>query len=265
MSQYPSPYQPPTPQQYPTTFDYYQPAGAADVLGPNRRAAGMMFFVAALTLLGAFCCAGVGAMLPQMMAENPAAFADFQAQFPQIGADTLRVMMIVFAVLVLIVAVGLIVLGVFVRKGSKAAVIMSMVLVILALLYLVFNTVVSVVMQRVPAAQAGITVCFMLLPIGVLAALLFMLIQAMRSSDQARVLREQHMQQYWQYAYQQQMYAQQQQMQQPPGQQQPQQQQQPPQQTWPEQQQPWPPPAPPPPPPPPPPSGGSDAPPPPPG
>src|SRR5215218_9747150 len=118
MSQYPSPYQPPTPQQYPPmSFDYYQPAGATDALGPNRRAAIMMFIVGGLKLLGAFCCAGVGAMLPQMMAQDPAAFAEFQAQFPQAGSDVMRIVFIVLAVLSLIVAVTLIVLGVFVKRG----------------------------------------------------------------------------------------------------------------------------------------------------
>jgi hypothetical protein len=269
MSQYPqqqSPYQPPSPQQYPTTFDYYQPAGQADVLGPAKRAAIMMFVVAGVTLLGAFCCAGFGAMLPQVLAQNPSAQADLQAQMPPgMSMDMLRMTMIVLAVIVLLLAVGMTVLGVFVRKGSKAAVVMSIVLVVLALLYLLINTVVSVVMQRAPAPQMAMTVCMMAVPIGMLAFLLVLLWGALRSSDQARVLREQHMQQYWQYAYAQQMYAQQQQqMQQMQQQQQGQQQQG--QQSWPQpqqqwdQQQPWPPPpSPPPPSPPPPSSGGSDA------
>jgi hypothetical protein len=260
MSQYPqqqSPYQPPSPQQYPTTFDYYQPAGQADVLGPAKRAAIMMFVVAGLTLLGAFCCAGFGAMLPQVLAQNPSAQADIQAQMPPgMSMDMLRMTMIVLAVIVLLLAVGMTVLGVFVRKGSKAAIVMSIVLVILALLYLLINTVASVVMQRAPGPQLAMTVCMMAVPIGMLAFLLLLLVGALRTSDQARVLREQHMQQYWQYAYAQQMYAQQQQQQQ-----QMQQQQQQGQQSWPQpqqqrdQQQPWPPP----PPPPPPSSGGSDA------
>ena len=248
MSQYPqqSPYQPPSPQQYPTTFDYYQPAGAADVLGPAKRAAVMMFVVAGVTLLGAFCCAGFGAMLPQVLAQNPAAAADLQAQMPPgMTNEMLRVTMIVLAVLVLLLAVGLTVLGVFVRRGSKAAVIMSIVLVVLALLYLLLNTVVSVVMQRAPAPQMAMTVCMMAVPIGMLAFLLVLLWGALRASDQARVLREQHMQQYWQYAYQQQMYAQQQQQQMQQMQQQQGQQSWPPPQQQQQQQPTWPPPPPP--------------------
>jgi hypothetical protein len=238
------------------SFDYYQPAGANDALGPNRRAAVMMFIVGGLALLGAFCCAGVGAMVPQMMVQDPAAFAEIQAQFPQADASFFRIIFIVLAVLSLIAAAALIVLGVFVKRGSKAAVITSIVLVIFGLLYLVLNILLSLGMKGAPKANV---VCFVVPAFAVLVFMLILLFPALRGSHAVRAMREQHMQQYWQYAYQQQMYSlqQQQQQQQPPMQPpggQPQQPQQP-QQTWPAPQS-WPPPQSPPPPPQ---SGGSDA------
>jgi hypothetical protein len=211
MSQYPSPYQPPTPQN-PTLNDYYQPGGG-DVLGPNRWAAGMMFVVAAITLIGAFCCAGVGAMVPAMMADNPEKFAEFNAQFPQVTPGMLRGAMIVLAVITLALAVAMIVLGVFVRRGSKAAVIASIVLVILLLLYMVVNMIIGLAGQGQPPAQLALSVCVMVIPMALLAIVLMLLFRALRSSDQAGVMRDQHVQQYWQYAYQQQLYAQQQQQQ----------------------------------------------------
>ena len=263
MSQYPpSPYQPPSPQQYPpATFDYYQPAGAPDVLGPNKRAAVMMFIVAAVTLIGALCCAGAGAMLPQLLAQNPGASADLEAQMPPgMSMDMLRVTLVVAAVLVLLLAVAFVVLGVFVRKGSKVAVVLSIVLAIVVLLYLLLNAAVSMVQQRGAPGQAAATVCMMAVPIGMLALLVFLLFGALRASGAAQALREQQMQQYWQYAYAQQMYAQQQQQAQQMQRMQMQQGQQPAQGPRPggaEAYAPSPPP-----PPPPPPAGGSDAPPP---
>jgi hypothetical protein len=234
MSQYPSPYQPPTPQ-YPMSFDYNQPAG--DVLGPNRWAGGMMFAVAALMMIGAFCCAGLGAVMPSMMAQHPEAFAEINAQFPEITAEMWRTALIVLGVLVVIMSVVMIALGVFVRRGSKAAVVMSIVLTVLALLYFVISTLVSLVTHRQSPTQMATGVCGMAVPFTVLGVLLVLLFRALPSSDRVRAMRDQQVQQYWQYAYQQQMYAQQQQQGQPgqPGQQQ----QIPPQSTWqPPQQQP---------------------------
>src|SRR5687768_16973279 len=115
MSQYPSPYHPPTPQ-YPMTFDYYRPGGGGDDgRGPNRRASILTCIVAAFLLLGGVCCAGTGAMLPQMMAQDPAAFADLSAQLPQFTPNMMRAVFIVLGVLGLLGAVAMIVLGIFVR------------------------------------------------------------------------------------------------------------------------------------------------------
>ena len=250
MSQYPSPYQPPTPQQYPPmSFDYYQPAGAPDVLAASRRAGVVMFIAGGLAGLGALCCAGVGAMMPQLMAQEPEKFAEIQAQVPQAGPEFFRIMFIVLAVLALIVAATLIVLGLYVKRGSKAAVITSMVLVVLGMLYLVLNTILSLTMQGQPPAQVA---CFIIPSFAILVFMMIVLFPALRASDDVRALREQHMQQYWQYAYQAQMYAQQQQQQQQP-QPPPAQPQQPPQQSWPAPPT-WPPPQSPPSPPPPPPA-----------
>jgi hypothetical protein len=211
MSQYPppSPYQPPQ-QPSPTTFDYYQPA---DVLGPARRAGGMMFVLAGVMLLGAFCCGGFGAMLPQVLAQNPSTFAGLQEQVPELTPDMLRIAMIAAAVVAGVAAIAMVALGVFVRRGSKVAVVLSMVLSILMLGYLLLSAVSSLVMHRQPPLETVTGLCVMAIPIVLLGVLILFLYQAIGSSDRAAAAREQYMQQYWQYAYQQQMYS----MQQQPG------------------------------------------------
>ena len=238
MSQYPSPYQPPG-QQYPMSFDYYQPA---DALAPARAAAVMLFVLGGAMVLGAFCCAGTGAMVPQMMAQNPEAFADLNRQFPQITPDMMRLILLAAAAVVFVVSVAMIVLGVFVRRGSKVAVVIAIVLAILALLYFVLSTVVSLVTGATGGGSPAAAVCMTGVLVGVCAVLLWMLFRALPACDRARAMQDQYNQQYWQYAYQQQMYGQQQ----PPGAPAQPPVPPPPQQTW-RPQEPWPPPPPPPP------------------
>src|SRR5688500_17758006 len=157
MSQHPSPYQPPMPPQI--SFDYYQPS--AEVLAPNRQAAMLMFVVAGLTLLSAMGCVGLAAAVPSLLAQHPSMLADMSVQVPGITPEMLRIALVLFAVLVLLMGVGMIVLGVFVRRGSKAAVVMSIALMALAILYLLLSTLRSVAIPGVPPVQKAMTLCIM--------------------------------------------------------------------------------------------------------
>lgn len=196
---YPSPYQPPTPQPYPT-FDYYQP----DLLAPARRASVLMFVLGGLAVASALCCAGVGAMLPRMMGENPAAFAEFR-RLPNVTPETMQAVLVVMSAVVLLVGVAYLVLGAFVRAGRRGAIITSIVLSILAILLLGLN-VATGLMQSFSRPQTAVGVVLLAVPLALLLLLVRWLLRAARAPDAA--LTQQYAAQYWQYQ-QQQAYAQQ--------------------------------------------------------
>src|SRR4051812_13194090 len=135
---YPSPYQPPQ-GPYPN-FDYYQP----DVLAAARRASILMFVLGALSMLGSFCCGGMGFLMPELM-KNP----DFAARFQEVGANEhmMRIGMIAIGALSFIFGLAFVVLGVFVRRGSKTATVIALVLSILAILGFVANIISSLVVS----------------------------------------------------------------------------------------------------------------------
>ena len=198
---YPSPYQPPTPQY--SQYNYYQP----DVLGPARRASVLMFVTGGLLIASSLCCGVFAAMLPQLM-QQP----EFSAQMrtvPGVTQEQMQLGAMIGGGLAVVGGLVVIVLGVFVRRGSKGAAITSMVLAVLALLYLVGTTITSMAMGRISLSGANaLGVCFLVLPMALLALLIVWLIGAMRSADHVTAAR--YAQQYWQYAQQQQAYGQQQ-------------------------------------------------------
>src|SRR4051812_43124410 len=119
---YPSPYQPPQQQPYPN-FDYYRP----DLLAPARRASLLMFLVGGLTFVSSLCCAGVGSALPRLINERPEAFEELQ-RLPNMTPQIAQVLMFVLGGIAFLLGLAFIVLGVFVRRGGKGAIITSIVL-----------------------------------------------------------------------------------------------------------------------------------------
>ena len=214
MSQ--SPYQPPTPYSQPMNFDYY--GAPPDALAPARRAGALQYVVGGVVLLASFCCAGMGVLLPEMMRQRPDVFAEMQS-ISGAGTGFVQTTLFVLGALVFLIGVGMLVLAGFVRRGSKGAMVTSMVITSIAILLLLLNAIGSVAkVMSVPGPEAALGVCIILTPLVLFVLLLVCLVQGMRAAD--RAVAQGYAMQYWQYA-QQQAYAhhmmqQPQQQQQPP-------------------------------------------------
>ena len=122
---YQSPYQPPTGY---SNFDYYQP----DLLAPARRASLLMFILGGLALLSSLCCVGVGTMVPQLMQQPE--FAQRMQSIPNASPEMLRMAFIAMGSISILFAIAMIVLGVFVRRGGKGAIVTALVLNVIAVL-----------------------------------------------------------------------------------------------------------------------------------
>jgi hypothetical protein len=204
MSNYPSPYTPPGPQ-LPMNFDYYQPQD--DVMGPARRAGFLLFLLAGFALVGALGCGAAGAMFPQLIQERPDMLDRLQ-RIPEMTPGLIRTMFFVGAGIMLIVGVAQVILGIFVRRASKAAVIVAMILAIVAILWLLLN-VLTALRSVAGDPSAALGVCIAAIPLSLYALLLVWLIGALKSAGAMQTIRDQYAAQYWQHAYQQQMYQQQ--------------------------------------------------------
>jgi TM2 domain-containing membrane protein YozV len=198
MSQYPSPYQPPTPP-YPG-YDYY--SGSSDALAPAKRAGILMFTIAGLLILGSLCCGAVGAMLPQLMAEHPESFSRLQ-EIPEATPHRMQAVLVGSGILCALFSVILGLLGFFVRKGGKGAIITSIGLSSIAIALLALWSLAGV-------AQGELGACILVIPLALFVLLVVWLVQAVRASGSVQAMQNQYMQQYWQHLYQQQMYSQQQ-------------------------------------------------------
>jgi hypothetical protein len=114
--------------------------------------------------------------------------------------------MLIAAGMGLVYGVVLVVLGLFVRKGSKGAVITALVLTVLALLYLAFSVIRVVLVGAQPGiGAAGGGICTTAIPLVLYVLLLVWLIQALREKGRQQ---QGYPPEYW--AYWQQQYAQQQ-------------------------------------------------------
>ena len=208
------PPQPPSPYSPPGAaggmpggmFDYYQ---QADALAPAKRAGNMMFVLGTLLLLSTFCCGATALMLPRVFQDRPESLQRMQERFPQANEQLLQTGMYVMTGGVFFAAIVVFVLAVFVRGGSKGAIITSLVLAMLVELFLGLQIAIGVFQAtQMHSQDAAVGSCIFVLIFALLALQIIFLFQAMRASDQVRA--QQYAMQYWQYA-QQQAYGQQQQ------------------------------------------------------
>jgi len=199
VSQYPSPYAPPP---YSGGFDYYS-AGGGDPRPPFRRAGILLIVLGAMALLFGFCVGTVFLVVP---------LEQFQAQGalpPELLNGTplemFRAAIFVMAGVIAFVGIVLIVLGIFVMRGSRGATIGGIIVCGLAALFgaLQFINGVAIVATH-PSAQFMGGACLAAVPLALEALAILWLAQALRSGKQMQMSQQQYLAQMWQMQQQQQ-------------------------------------------------------------
>jgi hypothetical protein len=203
MSQYPpSPYSAPQPQ--PAHYAYAQYDA---YFAPARRAGLLMFILGGIGMTCALCMGIVAAVAPmeRLIAESGVALPS--ASETGVSPETLmRLGYGIIAGGALLFSLLILILAVFVRRGSAAATITAIVIDSIIILALGINTIGSLVqVLRNPSALIGVVIVVAMLAGFVL--LLVWLIQALRAAATIKAMQIHYQQQYWQYQQQQQMYA----------------------------------------------------------
>jgi hypothetical protein len=177
----PSPYQPYQPPQIPQVA--YTPP---ERLAPARRAAILMYVVSGLALLCGGCMIAVVWAVPM---EQIVAAADMPLpDTSQLGVTTEQLLRIVYTVLGIAGFAGglaYVILAIFVHRGSVAAIIISMIITALVLLWLALNVLVSLPQLLAQPLQALLALLVLGVPASLLVVLLMWLIQALRAINRA--------------------------------------------------------------------------------
>lgn len=199
MTQYPNPYQPPSPG-----FDQYRPAGA-DPLAPARRASIMLFVLGGL---GLACGLGLGTMV--WMAPTDVLVKQLQATMnpgqlsqlpPGWTIETFaHVAYTAAAILIVVGGIVMLLVGFFARRGGRGASVAGIVICALVILWLAVNLVGSLVQTlRAPGAQAAGAVVFGVVCIAAFALTLAWLVQAARAAPMVAWNRQRMQAQYGHY------------------------------------------------------------------
>src|SRR5262245_46932126 len=136
MSQYPSPYPGPT-AYYPAP---YTNELSLRYLAPARRASVLMFVIGGLGICCGVCCGLVGQIAPVAQIIQHSGID--LSQLDQAGISPTTFVRIIYGVMAggtLVVSILFITLATFVRRGSTAAIITSIVLSAIALLFMLAN------------------------------------------------------------------------------------------------------------------------------
>jgi hypothetical protein len=199
-SSYPSPYAPPDPNAG-AYYGYYYGNPYDQVLRPPRRAGILMFVLGGLLLLCGLACGGVSLLpLDQL-------FAQSGRQMPAgVTVNVLRIAYRLMGVLGLIVGLLITVLGIFVRRANKGAIIAAMLVSGMVILGFLFFALAGLVSQGMGGSgEAVLGMGLLLVPVLCFVWLLAWLFQAYRAAGQVGLLQAQYQAQYYQYQ-QQQMY-----------------------------------------------------------
>jgi hypothetical protein len=201
VSYYPQPYpQPPYGASPAIDYSRFMPPGHDDLLAPARRAGVLMMVLGVLiSFMGA--CNGGSAMLltPEKMAENQAAMRELGWPDSPIKPETARTMSAVGGGLTLLVGLAFVVTGVYVRRGTPAAVTTGLVLtggvtLLVGGLFLLF--VIGLVVSPV---MAGAMLCVLAVPLALLVWLLVWLVGAARNNSRVVYAKQQYQAQFYQY------------------------------------------------------------------
>ncbi|MCY2951845.1 MAG: hypothetical protein NTU53_07690, partial [Planctomycetota bacterium] len=173
---------------------------------PFRRGGLLMIIFGALGLLMGGCFGVVAGLV--RLEQIPPEMAQVVQEIESKGQLSFKVLLAVWSVMVSVLSVLLVVLGLFVRKGSRGAVVAGMVLVGLILLFLVWNLLGSLAMAGGGGAQAFGGVCMAVVMLAMFGLLMGWLVQAARAVPMLRGAAAQYQNQYWQYMQGQQQYGQ---------------------------------------------------------
>jgi hypothetical protein len=175
-------------------FDRYIPANN-ELLVPVRRAAVMMWVVGALHILAGICAGSIWLIpVDQLLAQPGVKLPELP---PGIAAgEWLHIMATILGIGGFVIGLILVLLAIFVYRGSQIASIISFVLSVLILLYFGINGITSLIIGN----PAFILVIVLMAIMGTQCRWLF---RAIRAGGQIQKLRQQHQMQYW-YAQQQQ-------------------------------------------------------------
>jgi hypothetical protein len=202
MTQYYSPYsapQPGDPRGYP-----YTPMHTGASL-PARRAGLLMMVLGGLLLLYGMCNGAATYVAPgdQFQAQ----LKSLPSDFPAPSVEELRVMAIVFCVIVVLVGMFLVLMGGFVRRGSRGAIITALLGVIIGTCVLGLFTLAAFVMGFA-SPVAFILAIVLAIPTLLFVLILIWLIQALRTPGAAAMTAAQYQSQYMQYQQMMQQYGQ---------------------------------------------------------
>jgi hypothetical protein len=193
--------QPQYPQQFPPDFSQYQPV--SDPLAPARRASIILFVLGGLCVMGSGCIGVAAWTLPM---DEMLAKAKLTLPAPPPGmtmSQFLQVMYTGIAFLGICFGISLVVVGLFVRRGSRAASITAIALCIPAALFFLCN------LGSVFSQSAGnplilvIGLCATFVPFGLLVLTCVWLIAALRQLPSVQFAQQQYQMQMWQYHQQQ--------------------------------------------------------------
>jgi hypothetical protein len=190
VGQYPSPYSPPNP---PTNLNYA--SGFPDLMAPARRASIMMFVIGAMSLLLGLCSGAVVAMAQGAQYQALAQQFAKSSQGPPPSESVLRTIYAALAIISAVAGIVLIVLGIFVRRASKVAMVFSVILCGMALLWLGISEL-SGLIQALGNPVVAIGACVMLVPLATVGLTTMWLIQALKALPHLEAARQQWQAQY---------------------------------------------------------------------
>jgi hypothetical protein len=174
VGQYPNPYSPP---DFPGGLGQSPP----NPLAPARRVAIMLFVIAALALLNA-TCTGISTLshsdeqideVLKVLPKTP--------QGPLFTASMVRTVQIASAVIMFVGGAVLLLLGIFVRRANKAALVFATILCGLALALVGICELAYVLGALFINPMFGIFACMGLIPVSMLGLTVLWLVQALRA------------------------------------------------------------------------------------
>jgi hypothetical protein len=210
VSYYPPPYlQQPYASGPSVNLSQFAPPGQDDLRAPARRAGILMAVLGVLIALMGACNAGSALVVtPEKMVENQAAMRELGWPDSPIKPETTRIASAVAGGVTLLVGILFVVNGIYVRRGTPAAVTTGLFLTGGLMLLVGGLCLMAAIALLVSPVMAAAMLCVLLVPLVLLVWLLVWLIGAAKNSARIAYAMQQYQAQFYMYQQQQQMYAQ---------------------------------------------------------